>query len=225
MNGRQHMDIEPEDQQVVELLNRLKTQGGTYPQKMLASRRRAFLSQMASIGAGFGIGTGIHAATRTSKTGSIFHALSVSASSLVETVLVVAIVVQAGFIAFTYRDRIIEILNSLSAPGVPTAVSIPVIGSTLPEVITSGTPVVEESLTLTPTDTPTTTVTVVTATSAGNSDQGTDAVETPQPANDDPGNHYGQTPKPEQTKKTNESSDVGGDSGGNNGSEKKNNKP
>lgn len=212
------MDFEPEEQQIVELLTRLKNQqDGAYPKKLLASRRQVFLGQMASIGAGLGIGAKLKTAAKSSKAGSVSHLSSFSVSSLVETLLVVAIVAQAGVIAYTYRDRIVDFVNSLSGITTPTADSIPVTGSSVPEVVVSDTPIV----TVTPIETPTTTVTVISSNTTSsditsNGDiQNTTVVETPQPANNNPGNHFGQTPKPTQEKNnTNPSSDSGGSGGG-----------
>src|SRR5512140_2007413 len=93
-----NMEIEPKEQQIVELLSKLKNQGGTYPKKLLAARREFFLSQVASVGLGLGIGAGLKTVTKSSKGGSLFHLPlpSLSASSLIETVLVIAIVAQAS---------------------------------------------------------------------------------------------------------------------------------
>ena len=202
MAGRNFMEIEPEEQQIVDLLTKLKNRGGKYPKNLLESRRQVYLSQIASVGAGIGIGAGIKAVTKVSKAGSSVHLPAVSATSLIESVLVVAIVVQAGIVAYNYRDNIVDIFKSFSS--VPTDVSIPVTGSSVPDVVTSDTPVATIE-TPTVTETPSVTVTVETTdtTEASSSEsengsttsQDTTITETPQP-HDDNGNHFGQTPRP-----------------------------
>jgi hypothetical protein len=200
------MKLEPKEQQIVELLTKLKDQGGTYPKKMLASRRQVFLSQMASVGLGLGIGTGIKTIAKSSKGGGLFHLSSLSASSIVETILVIVIVAQGSIITYNYRDKIADYINTLSTSSVPTPVSIPVTVSPQPEVTVSNTPTT--TATETPTASPSSTVTIVATDttvssgtgSGGNTVQNTAVTDTPQPTNDNPGNHYGQTPRPTQQK-------------------------
>lgn len=198
------METEPEEQQIVDLLTKLKNRGGSYPKKLLESRRQVYLSQIASIGAGIGIGAGLKTVTKVSKAGSSVHLPAISATSLIESVLVVAIVVQAGIVAYNYRDNIVDIFKSFSS--LPTDVSIPVTGSSVPDVVPSDTPVATIE-TPTVTETPSVTVTVeptdTTEASSSSSESGngnttlqdTTVTETPQP-HDDNGNHFGQTPKP-----------------------------
>jgi len=199
------MEFEPEEQQIVELLARLKNQGGAYPKKLLASRRQVFLTQMASVGLGLGIGTGIKAAAKSSKGGTLFHVPAISASSVVETVLVLVIVVQASVIAYRYRDRVTDLVNALSSSSIPTEVSFPGTGSSPTDIVASNTPTV--IATESPTASPSSTVTTLPSTSESDNGNGTSsssnttpAVTTPQPTHDDNGNHYGQTPKPPQQK-------------------------
>lgn len=102
------MELNPEDQQIIDLLSKLKAHGGAYPKDMLKSRREVFLSQMASVGAGLGIGAGLKTVTKTTKTANLFSTFS--ASSLIETLLVVVIVAQASIIAYNYRDKIFDLV-------------------------------------------------------------------------------------------------------------------
>lgn len=208
------MDFEPEEQQIIDLLTKLKNQqNGVYPKNLLGSRRKIFLSQMASIGAGLGIGAGLKAATK-SKLGSVLQLSNISASSLVETLLVVAIVAQASVIAYTYRDRIIDFVSSLSAPATPTALIMPATDTITPEATASDTPVVTETGTETATPvTPTGTVTSLSTAPASDSTPNNTAVaSTPVPPTGNPGNHFGQTPKP-----TNDTGSGGGGGGTGNG--------
>jgi len=192
------MEFEPEEQEIVDLLTKLRNDGGNYPRKLLASRRQAYLSQIASIGAGIGIGAGIKTVAKASKAGTTAHASGISASSLIETVLVGAIVVQASIVAYNYRDNIAEFFKSVSS--IPTAVSIPVTGSSLPEIDASESP----TLTLPPTNTPSVTATTVPPLSGSEGGdtaaQDTTVTETPKP-NDNNGNHFGQTPRPTRENK------------------------
>jgi len=202
------MEFETEDQQIIDLLTRLKNQGGVYPRKLLVPRRQVFLSQMASVGLGLGIGAGIKMAAKSSKGGTLFHFPALSASSLVETLLVLAIVVQASAIAYRYRDKITDFVNTLSSSYIPTEVSIPVTGSSPTDIVVSDTPTV--MTTETPSASPSSTVTTLPSTSE--SDNGNDTsnnnssasstapAATPRPTNDNNGNHYGQTPRPPQEK-------------------------
>lgn len=203
------MEFEPEEQQIVELLTKLKEHGGTYPKKLLASRRQFFLSQMASVGMGLGIGEGLKAAGKASKGGVLSHISGISASSIVETVLVLAIVAQASVIAYVYRDKLIDLINTISssALAVPTDITIPVTGSSPTNSIVSDTPTATS--TEISTASPSSTATPLPPISVNNN--GSDATHvnstspavTPSPTKDNPGNHYGQTPKPEKTKEKN----------------------
>lgn len=184
------MEFEPKEQEIVQLLKKLKNGGGNYPKNLLASRRQLYLNQVASIGAGIGIGAGIDKVTKASKTGTSAHVPAFSVSSLIESVLVVAIVVQAGIVAYNYRDVIADLFNPLT----PTAISNPVSGPSLPGNETS------EVMTETSTDTPSVTLTTTSPApgeDGGNApiQQNTAVTATPTPK-DDNGNHLGQTPKP-----------------------------
>ncbi|MFT3895010.1 MAG: hypothetical protein QM730_25575 [Anaerolineales bacterium] len=221
------MEFEPEEQQIVELLTKLKDRGGGYPKKLLASRRQMFLSQMASVGMGLGIGEGIKAAGKAPKGGALSHISGISASSVVETVLVIAIVAQASVIAYAYRDKLIDLINTMSssALAVPTDISIPVLKSSPTEIIASDTPTVTS--TETPTASPSSTETTIPAVTPtdNNNGSGSDTTGstpapgvTPQPTNGNNGNHYGQTPRPTQEKTSPQATQsTGGGSNGGNG--------
>ena len=187
------MEFDQEDQKIIELLTKLKNGDGNYPKKLLASRRHIYLNQIASIGAGVGIGAGLKTATKTSKTGAVSHLPAISASSLIESVLIVAIVIQASIVAYNYRNNIAEFFRSLSS--VPIDVSIPVTEPSLSGVMTitptvTGIPTGTPSITATPEPTDTTGVDKDNSTV-----QDATVTETPKPK-DNNGNHFGQTPKP-----------------------------
>lgn len=198
------MEFEPQEQVIVDLLAKLKNANGGYPKKLMASRRQIYLSQIANIGLGIGLGEGIKHVTKTPKSGiASLHIPTFTASSLFETILVVAIVVEAGIAAYNYKDRIVEFFASISStPTVEIVAPIPVTGSSSPEIVVS------EAITVTttaPTVTPTTTSTVEQPV-YGNTGNEHIATSTPNPTNDGNGNHYGQTPKPAQTKDKNNGS-------------------
>jgi len=207
------MEFGPEEKKIVDLLAKLKKNEGNYPGNLLESRRQAYLSQIASIGAGVGIGAGIKTVTKTPKAGVTGHLSTISAGTLVEAVLVVAIVVQASFVVYNYRDRIAGFFRSLAAgspveEGVPALQTVPA----APGIVVSDTLAVTGSST----DIPSVTVTVEPPLSeSGSGSQGAAVTETPQPGN--PGHHYGQTPGlPKSTKENNNSNPTKAkDTGGN----------
>lgn len=199
------MEFEPEDQQIIELLTKIRNKGETYPRKLLANRRQVFLQQMANVGMGLGIGEGIKTVAKAPKSSSFIHLPAFSMSSLMEILLVFAILTQAMIIAYSYRDRIANIFHWGSPPIALTDVLIPVTGSSIPGTITvSETPIV--LATDTPTPSPSTTVTSTMTIEPPlsvineNGAAGNPSVTQAPPTNDNNGNHFGQTPKPERTK-------------------------
>ena len=190
------MEIEPEEKKIVELLTKLKDRGGNYPKNLLESRRQMYLGQIASIGAGAGIGAGIQTVAKGTKAGAPAHVPGISASSLIESILVVAIVVQAGIVAYNYRDVIARLFN-------PNA-STPTVVSTGPSMPDTGPVWIPTMTAVSPTDTQPVTATVTPGgtlsnpgTGGGNItiQQGTAVAKTPTPKGDS-GKHLGQTPKP-----------------------------
>jgi hypothetical protein len=198
MVGKNKMEFEPQEQVIFDLLAKLKNANEGYPEKLMASRRQIYLSQIANIGLGIGLGEGIKHVTKTPKSGlASLHIPTFTASSLFETILLVAIVVEAGIAAYNYKDRIVEFFASISStPTVENVAPIPVTGSSSPEIGVSETITVTAT---TPTVTPTTPSTVEQPVN-GNTGNEHIATSTPNPTNDSNGNHYGQTPKPAQTK-------------------------
>ncbi|NWG06542.1 MAG: hypothetical protein HXY35_07640 [Chloroflexi bacterium] len=192
------MEIEHQEQIIIDLLAKLKNAEGGYPKKLLASRRQIYLKQIANMSLGMGAGTGLKNLAEGPKGGLTgLHLPAIPTSTFLEAVLVVAIVIEAGIVAYRYRDKIVEILTSAPTARAEEVVPIPITGSSQPEAATpSLTP------TATPTPSPANTPTfTVTATDAQLLIQSTDAsaTATPIPQNDN-GNHYGQTPKPDRTK-------------------------
>ena len=198
------MEFEPEEKDIVELLEKLKNRGGTYPRKMLASRRHSYLSQVASIGAGLGFAAvGVKAAAKTAKSGTTSAHLplmpTLSASTLVEAILVTAIVVQVGIVAYNYRDRLANFFTGISAtPTIVEFMPTSQIESSAPEIV----PALSATPMLTPSPTGTLSITVTVATTeppiGETGEEGLSIVDVTATATpkDDNGNHYGQTPNP-----------------------------
>lgn len=206
------MEFEPQDRKVVELLTKLKGANEAYPSEMLAARRQAFLNNM--VGIGLGTGTVLRTVLKhTLKNGNGGGAAPISASTLLEAALVVAMVAEASVLAYFYRDKIADVFWSIAAPStVQGIVSPPVITSPFPELEISEIP---SSATQTGTAPEMVTSTQVPGVmdvendlTSNNNVGATLTDSTPNPSvnnesnegNGNNGNHYGQTPKPERTK-------------------------
>ena len=202
-----------EDQKIIDLLNRLKDTGGKYPRKLLESRRQEYLRQVASISAGMGLVAGIKEVARPPQSGSPALLPAFPASAIVEAILVVVIVIQAGIVAYRYRDRIADLFQ----PAISASTTSPMdgAGSSLSEDEVTDTPLGTETMTETQTAIVAgpngTLVPSGSGSGAGNSAPGQDpsVTGTPDP-NGDNGHHYGQTPKPTQEKKEPKSTNENG---------------
>ena len=53
------MEFDPQDQDMINLLTRLKNAVSEYPEHMLVARRQSFLKQMTEVGLGIGAAAGI----------------------------------------------------------------------------------------------------------------------------------------------------------------------
>lgn len=198
------MEIDPKDQEVVDLLTKLKSDNGGYPPEMLAARRQTYLNHAAGMGLGAGLGTVLKNAAKNGN-GATFT--PPTAGTLLEVTLVVAIVVEAGALAFFNRDKVVDFFKSFSTEAnVQEIASPPVITSPFPELGISGTPITAvstETASEVPTGTPVPGITD--DLTINNSEGATLISSTPNPNgnNGNNGNHYGQTPKPERTKENN----------------------
>jgi hypothetical protein len=212
------MGFDPEDQEVIRLLTKIKEAEGAYPEHMLVARRRSYLKRMVEINLGIPPEPAIDRAAKDGKPSQI----SPATSTLVETALVVMIIAEASTMAYFYRDRLADFFRRTSVqprvqegtppPAVETLLEIqevtpsPALTVTAPsETIWS--PPTPTGITVTPTGTPLpgvipgvvdsiSTVTpgevnLLNATPGPNDSSGN---------NGNNGNHYGQTPKPERTK-------------------------
>lgn len=219
------MEYDPKDIDVISLLKKLKHAGGGYPRELLAPRRQGYLNQVAAAIGGAGLALGLKETLKSGKGPG--PGPSSAAGTLVEALLVVAIIAEAGAVAYFYRDKVADFFQSFSnGPKVEEVSHPPVLPSPVSEIELITTPVETPTPTLTLADTPVSTPSVELAAEptqrkqedtstgsnpdaggadAGGSPSGTTSVSTPAPndntgTNGNNGNHYGQTPKPERTK-------------------------
>src|SRR5215213_2822179 len=188
------MGYDAQDQEVIKLLKQLKKAGAEYPQDLLVARRQRYQVRMAQIGLGVGTNMGIKN-QRTSGPPS-------AAGTLLETILVVAILAEASAVGYFYRDKVTDFLQKITSgpsveevtpPPVPTTMEVQGITPSPVLTSTSISPTLAESATGTPDA----------AFVEENNSAATQANSTPDP-NGNNGNHYGQTPKPERTKENND---------------------
>ncbi len=190
------MDFDEKDNKVIELLVQLKNAEGGYPVEMMALRRQNYIKQLAAMSIGVG---GINTFARVRKSGW-GASLPRATSTLLETALIVAIVVEVGAMAFINREKVNEFLRTLSnQPKVEEVQVSPEPALLITE--TSVTNTLDPTESSTPTGTPTPQLLLVTSTSTEKSNF-VQPGSTPKPK-DNNGNHYGQTPKPERTKQPN----------------------
>jgi hypothetical protein len=203
------MEYNPKDIDVIHLLKKLKDSNGVYPQEMLVSRRQGYLKQVAEIGGGAGLAMGLKNTFKNEGGASSAPA----AGTLVEALLLVAIIAEAGAVAYFYRDKMSDFFQSISnSPRVEMVTEMPAAASPMPALDFTSTPLIAVTGTITETATPSGTPTVVFAAEATQREDGEDgegsagttnpSVSTPNPGNNNTnnGNQYGLTPKPERTR-------------------------
>lgn len=188
------------DRDILNLLESLKNAENAYPQHMIQSRRSLYLRQAAAM----------TAMTSTAGNGPAApSAGGFSIGTLLETALIIALVIEAAVATYIYRDRIADFIERTLAPQVEVVDSPPdILPSDVPPGAQVSTETPDGDVTVTPTVTVTVTGTPPALQSplppaaggpndndAGNSVQ---AVSTPQPTNDNPGLHLGQTKQPTQ---------------------------
>lgn len=208
------MEFDPQDQDIINLLTRLKDTDAKYPEPMLVARRRSFLKQMTEVGLGIGTAAGIKSGLKKAK----IPRISPFTGTVLETVLITAIVIETSAMAYFYREKLADFFQTIAAtskveevtplPVMPTALEVQDVSPSLAVVspIASATPITGPVVVMvTPTGTPV----------PGNTLEVNQSNSTPDPKGNN-GNHYGQTPKPERTKENN---------GNNNKPPKENDKP
>ncbi|HEX2994377.1 MAG TPA: hypothetical protein VHP14_06125 [Anaerolineales bacterium] len=137
-----------------------------------------------------------------------------SASTLVEIALIVAIVAEAGVMAYVYRAKLVDFIQSVAAEPNAEEGTPPPVMSTAPEVLNvSPSPATPSTL---PSAAVTTSTKGITATpvrtsipmmAGENNGSATPGIQSTSPAKGNNGNHYGQTPKPQRTKENNGKND------------------
>ena len=132
------MEYDPKDNDVIHLLKKLKDSNGSYPQEMLASRRKGYLKQVAEISAGAGLAMGLK---NLAKSGGKTASMSSATGTVVEALLVVALLAEAGAVTYFYRDKIAQYYRSITDTNSSYVEEIsnpPVLSSPTPEI--EGTP-------------------------------------------------------------------------------------
>lgn len=198
------MEYDPQDQDVVTLLTKLKDVQGEYPKNMLMSQRQNYLKRMAEIGLGISAAQGINNIAENAKPPGAVP----TAGTLLETALIVAIVTEASLMAYFYRDQLTDFFRDLTTnSGIEEIVPTPASSITLEGQEISPSPAATPTLPPTTIPTGTGIPTVVSIPGTLNENNGTlQANSTPDP-NGNNGNHYGQTPKPARTKDNNGNND------------------
>lgn len=214
------MEYDPKDSDVIQLLQKLKDANGSYPQEMLALRRQGYLGQVAEISAGASLAMALK---NIAKSGGNAGGVSSATGMIVEALLVVALVAEAGAVTYFYRDKIAQYFLSVTnsnAPHVQEVSNPPIMSSPVPEIELTPSPLMMETDTLTPFVMPSLDVTPslelaseptnpnVRSNGSNNQSASTQvhavSTQAPQSPNvnnkGNNGNHYGQTPKPERTK-------------------------
>jgi hypothetical protein len=147
------MEYNPKDNEVIHLLKKLKDSNGAYPPELLALRRQGYLKQVAQISAGAGLVVGLKNIVKGGK-GSAGLSSS-AAGTVVEALLVAALVAEAGAVTYFYRDKVAEYMQLITrTPKVEHVASPPVVPSPFMEMQIQITPSLsEEAVTITVTGT------------------------------------------------------------------------
>ena len=231
------MDFDPQDQEIIRLLTRLKDADVAYPKDMLAARRGKFLKQMSEIGSGSS--TGGNPGIKDGPTVPT-PSLSPGATTLLEGALIVAIIAETGAMAYFYRDKLADFFQTITTTPrvqeispqlvVTTALEIQgvipsaAVTSTLPLRTISASPSETEVV---PTRTPIPRLADETNTANAIIIQ-SDSTPVPNVGNDpngNNGNHYGQTPRPERTKENNGNTNSNGNQNNNSNQNQNNRRP
>ncbi|HUE99205.1 MAG TPA: hypothetical protein VMN99_08105 [Anaerolineales bacterium] len=207
------MRFDSQDEEVIRLLTRLKEADREYPQDLLAARRQRYLKRMGEIGLGIGTGLEIERAVESVKPPTP----ATVTSTLLETALVVAIVVEASAVAYFYREKLADLFQTITtSPEIQEIISPPGISTPAVAGMVTPSPVIPSTILLqTISESPTETMPTPTRTpspagiveeTSPSSGEATQVSSTLIP-NGNNGNHYGQTPKPERTKENNGNND------------------
>ena len=197
------MEYDAKDGDVIHLLKKLKEANGSYPPEMLALRRHGYLKQIAQVSGGAGLAVGLKNLVDSGGKGS---AVPPATGTIVEILLVAALIAEAGAVAYFYRHKMVDIFRSdTNSPQVQEVSNPPVVPSLFVEL--EGTPTPSMTHTQFAKGTAThsslgTPTLELGGDPTGQSQKGspTDSNQNLSTPNGNNGNHYGQTPKPERTK-------------------------
>src|SRR5512147_1397942 len=106
------MEFDPEDQEIVKLLSKLKDADAKYPEDLLAARRRSYLKGISEVGLGVVAEKEIEQVAKDIKPPTSVAPVS---STLLEIALVVAIIAESGAVAYFYRDKLADFFRTISA--------------------------------------------------------------------------------------------------------------
>jgi hypothetical protein len=194
------MGFDAQDKEIVRLLTKLKNTDGKYPPDLLAARRQGYLRQMGQVALGLGVSAGLKNAVKGGKV----PALSSATSTVLESALVVAIVAETGTVAYFYREKLADLFQTITKEAggqevtpLPVYTELTIEGVTPSHAVTATLP--SATLSVSPTGTELTSTPVPGVVEDNNT---VSANSTPTP-NEENGNHYGQTPKPQRTKDPN----------------------
>jgi len=216
---------------VLNLLGGLKNAENNYPSDMISSRRAAYIKQAASMGFAVKAGKNGNGTQATSSAPGAGSIAAPAIGKVLEIALAIVILAEAGVVTYLYRKQISEWINNLISPRIeqgvnPTDDLLSPLAST-PDDNT-------ETATATATDTPVVTVTVTNGTPApftapnensSSETSGTnDQIEATPVPQDNPGNHYGNTPKPDRTKEPSPNNNNDNNNSNNNGNSGNNGK-
>ncbi len=183
--------------EVIKLLAKLKDANVGYPPELLALRRQSYLKRLAQLGVGAGIGIALQQTLKNGG-GSVLPVAG-PMGKLLEAVLVIAIVVEAGAVAYINRDKLITLFQTISVePKVEDTSTQPGALPALPQTGLTNTPDATE--TATPNGTPSPDLFPLATSTNTNSGGNSQVNATPGPKGNN-GNQYGHTPKPERIKK------------------------
>ena len=203
------------DQDVLRLLTGLKNTESAYPSEMIQSRREAYTRQAVAMAVLMKAGQNTSKTSSTASNSPLSNSIAKlipHAGKVMEIILVTAIALEALAVAYIYRDQIsdflIETFSSRVVNPTEDLASPSLKAPSVDDDSTTDTP--EPTITVTVTEEPTTTPNIPTNSitdSDSNASNDEQVDSTPEPK-DNPGNHYGNTPKPDQpnTQKDDESS-------------------
>ena len=107
-------DFDPQDQEIIQLLGKLRAADQEYPQELLAARRQRYLQRMGQISLGIGAGTAVSEAAKSASgsAASTGTAATSMTSTILETALIMAIVLEAATVAYFYREKVSDALKT-----------------------------------------------------------------------------------------------------------------